>query len=133
MSPGQEARVKIDQLLEQAGWRVFKAYATARPVPRAESQLELAKPRGQKTLNKGLTGQAVFPEQQIDRKKCALIDPLLEGFGSPVHREILRETLPQLLADHEIQLVRAGYLSPFVDPLASVALAMNSVSGGVKG
>lgn len=40
MSPGQEARVKIDQLLEQAGWRVSDAAAVARPLPRAQPRIK---------------------------------------------------------------------------------------------
>jgi ATP-dependent DNA helicase RecQ len=54
-------------------------------------------------------GQAVFPERLIARKKYALIEAVLEDFGSEADWQTLRDALPPLVADHEIRLVRAGW------------------------
>jgi ATP-dependent DNA helicase RecQ len=54
-------------------------------------------------------GQAVFPERMIARQKYALIEAVLEDFGSECDWQTLRDALPPLVADHEIRLVRAGW------------------------
>jgi len=43
-------------------------------------------------------------------KKYALIESVLEDFGSVVGRQTLCDAMPRpLVADHEIRLVRAGW------------------------
>jgi ATP-dependent DNA helicase RecQ len=54
-------------------------------------------------------GLAVFPERLIARRKYALIESALEDFGAQADWQLLRETLPPLVADHEIRLVLAGW------------------------
>ena len=54
-------------------------------------------------------GQPVFPERLIARQKYALIESVLEDFGSEADWQTLRDALPPLVADHEIRLVRAGW------------------------
>jgi len=51
----------------------------------------------------------VFPERLIARQKYALIESVLEDFGSEADWQTLRDALPPLVADHEIRLVRAGW------------------------
>ena len=53
-------------------------------------------------------GQAVFPERLIARKKYALIESVLDDFGSETDWQTLRDALPPLVVDHEIRLVRGG-------------------------
>lgn len=55
------------------------------------------------------TGQTVFPERLIARQKLTLIESVLEEFGSEADWQTLRDALPQLVADHEIRLVMAGW------------------------
>ncbi len=53
--------------------------------------------------------QAVYPERLVARQKYALIEGVLEDFGSEADWQTLRDALPPLVADHEIRLVRAGW------------------------
>jgi hypothetical protein len=52
----------------------------------------------------GVSGTAHRPQ-----KKCALIEAVLEDFGSAADWQTLRDALPPLVADHEIGLVRVGW------------------------
>ena len=54
-------------------------------------------------------GQPVEPEQLIATRKYALIETLLERQGEAAAWETLRAELPAFVADHEIELVRAGW------------------------
>jgi ATP-dependent DNA helicase RecQ len=54
-------------------------------------------------------GQPVAPEQLIAARKYELIEALLERQGESVAWATLRAELPAFVADHEIELVRAGW------------------------
>ena len=54
-------------------------------------------------------GQPVEPEQLIATRKYALIETLLERQGEAAAWETLRAELPAFVADHEIELVKAGW------------------------
>ncbi len=54
-------------------------------------------------------GQPVAPERLIAKKKYALIEGVLQDFGTGADWQVLRDALPPLIADHEIRLVRAGW------------------------
>jgi ATP-dependent DNA helicase RecQ len=54
-------------------------------------------------------GQPVASEQLIAARKYALIEAMLEQQGDAVAWETLRAELPAFVADHEIELVRAGW------------------------
>ena len=54
-------------------------------------------------------GQPVEPEQLIATRKYALIEAPLEVQGEGAAWESVRAELPAFVADHEIELVRAGW------------------------
>jgi ATP-dependent DNA helicase RecQ len=54
-------------------------------------------------------GQPVEPQQLLAARKFALIDATLERLGEGAAWENVRAELPAFVADHEIDLVRAGW------------------------
>jgi hypothetical protein len=54
-------------------------------------------------------GQPVEPEQLLATRKYELIDATLERLGEGAAWESVRAELPAFVADHEIDLVRAGW------------------------
>jgi hypothetical protein len=67
----------------------------------------------QETVRQLLTlmeaGQSVASEQLIAARKYALIEAMREQQGEAVAWETLRAKLPAFVADHEIELVKAGW------------------------
>jgi hypothetical protein len=54
-------------------------------------------------------GQPIESEQLIAARKYELIEAMLERQGEAAAWETLRAELPAFVADHEIELVRAGW------------------------
>jgi ATP-dependent DNA helicase RecQ len=77
------------------------AIATRRGLPLAEA--------AQHMLQLMQAGQPVAPEQLIAVKKYQLIETTLDRLGDQAAWEMLRAELPAFIADHEIELVRAGW------------------------
>jgi len=77
------------------------AIATRRGLPLQDAARQL--------LQLMQAGQPVEPEQLLAARKFALIDAALERLGEGAAWETLRAELPAFVADHEIDLVRAGW------------------------
>jgi len=77
------------------------AIATRRGLPLAEA--------AQHMLQLMQAGQPVAPGQLIAARKYQLIEATLERLGERAAWETLRAELPVFIADHEIELVRAGW------------------------
>jgi ATP-dependent DNA helicase RecQ len=77
------------------------AIATRRGLPLTEA--------AQHMLQLMQAGQPVAPEQLIAAKKYQLIETALDRLGDQAAWETLRSELPVYIADHEIELVRAGW------------------------
>jgi ATP-dependent DNA helicase RecQ len=77
------------------------AIATRRGLPLQEAAQQL--------LQLMQSGQPVAPEQLLAARKYELIDATLERLGKGAAWEIVRAELPAFVADHEIDLVRAGW------------------------
>jgi len=77
------------------------AIATRRGLPLQEAAKQL--------LQLMQAGQPVEPEQLLAARKFALIDATLERLGESAAWENVRAELPAFVADHEIDLVRAGW------------------------
>ncbi|HYQ72057.1 MAG TPA: helix-turn-helix domain-containing protein [Gammaproteobacteria bacterium] len=76
------------------------AIATRRGLPLQDAARQL--------LQLMKAGQPVEPEQLLAARKFALIDASLQRLGEHAAWEDLRAALPAFVADHEIDLVRAG-------------------------
>ncbi|MGD8630087.1 MAG: helix-turn-helix domain-containing protein, partial [Gammaproteobacteria bacterium] len=77
------------------------AIATRRGLPLQEAAKQL--------LQLMQAGQPVAPEQLIAARKYALIAATLERLGEGAAWESVRAALPAFVADHDIDLVRAGW------------------------
>ncbi len=77
------------------------AIATRRGLPLQEAAKQL--------LQLMQAGQPVEPEQLLAARKHELIEATLERLGEGAAWENLRAELPAFVADHEIDLVRAGW------------------------
>ncbi len=55
------------------------------------------------------SGHSILPERLIATQKYKLIEKTLESHGDEANWQTLRDELPAFVADHEIQLVRAGW------------------------
>ena len=77
------------------------AIATRRGLPLQEAAKQL--------LQLMQAGQPVEPEQLLATRKYELIDATLERLGEGAAWESVRAELPAFVADHEIDLVRAGW------------------------
>jgi len=77
------------------------AIATRRGLPLQDAARQL--------LQLMQAGQPVEPEQLLAARKFALIDATLQRLGEGTAWENLRAELPAFVADHEIDLVRAGW------------------------
>jgi ATP-dependent DNA helicase RecQ len=77
------------------------AIATRRGLPLQEAARQL--------LQLVQAGQPVEAEQLLAARKFALIDATLQRLGEGAAWEDVRADLPAFVADHEIDLVRAGW------------------------